>query len=533
MDKEETHQSVLKSSLITSGVTILSRIVGLVREQVRGYYLGTGMESDAFGVASTIPNMLRRMFAEGAMTAAFVPVFTSVKSKNDHQRLSNFFSGFLSLFIILMIVVTLLGILFSEFLVNGIFARGFAHDPQKSSLTVGLTQVMFPYLFLVSIAAIVQGALNSFRIFAPSAFSPILMSLMNIAVVVFFHEWFPNPAWALAVGFLIGGILQLGFQIPFLRNKGINFRFTLSGISDPAVWQVIKIFIPGIFSAGIYQINVTIAQLIATTLDPGSVASLQYSLRMQELVLGVFAVSVATVALPTMSEQVNQRDFSSLKDTLLFSTSFLAFITIPASVGMIILGEYIIKLLFQYGRFDEGSTRMTVFALYFHSSGIFFIALQRNVVQVFYAMKDLKTPTIVAGVVMVIHAFLCVSLSYPLRHGGIALAGSLGALVNTIVLYWILRKRIGRLHLRSLAFSLGKTVVSTTVMALFVGLFLLLGFFEDSGRVGLAIRLLSVIIGGIMLYLLVSWFMGANEVRELMRLARRYLTKIPIRRNEL
>jgi putative peptidoglycan lipid II flippase len=258
---------MLRSTLVTSGVTILSRIVGLLREQVRGYYLGTGSASDAFGIASTIPNMLRRLFAEGAMTAAFVPVFASVRAEDDKERLSRFFSGFMTLFIILMAGVTILGMLFSAPMITHVFAGGFESVPGKTELTIGLTEVMFPYLFLVSIAAIVQATLNSFRIFGPSAFTQVLLNGINIIVVVCFHDAFPNAAWALAVGFLIGGVVQTVFQLPFLRGKGIRFRPTLAGLRDPAVRQVARIFLPGVFSAGVYQINVTVSQVIATSLD--------------------------------------------------------------------------------------------------------------------------------------------------------------------------------------------------------------------------------------------------------------------------
>ncbi|NOZ00694.1 MAG: murein biosynthesis integral membrane protein MurJ, partial [Deltaproteobacteria bacterium] len=454
-------RSILRSTLVMSILTILSRILGLVREQVRGYYIGTGMESDAFGIASTIPNMLRRLFAEGAMTAAFVPVFTGLKTDADRERLSRFYSGFMTLFLILMAFVTLMGVLAAAPLVTHVFAGRFEDVPGKVDLTISLTQVMFPYLFFVAIAAIVQATLNSFGVFGPSAFAPVLLNGANIAVVVLFSDRFPNAAWALAAGFLLGGFLQLGFQIPFLRGKGIRFRPTMAGLKDPAVWQVAVIFLPGIFSAGIYQINVTISQVIATSLAPGSVASLQYSVRLQELVLGVFAVSVATVILPTMSEQAHRGDIFALKKTLNYSIGLLGFVTIPASVGLVILGEPIVRMLFQYGRFDAHSTAMTSWALYFHGSGIFFIALYRTVVQVFYAQKDLKTPTILAAFVMVLHIGLCYWLAVPLENGGVAAAGSLAAAVNSGLLLWVLRQRIGKLAGRDAMKSLGKTCVAT------------------------------------------------------------------------
>ncbi|MBM4395583.1 MAG: murein biosynthesis integral membrane protein MurJ [Deltaproteobacteria bacterium] len=518
-------RAILGSTVVTSALTVVSRVVGLVREQVRGYYLGTGMESDAFGIASTIPNMLRRLFAEGAMTAAFVPVFTSLRTDGDREQLSRFFSGFMTLFVLLMAGVTMLGVLAAEPLVRHVFAGRFDEVPGKVELTAGLAQVMFPYLFLVSVAAIVQATLNSFRIFGPSAFSPVLLSVVNIGAVVLFADRFENAAWALAVGFLAGGALQTAFQIPFLRGKGIRFRPTLAGFRDPAVRAVARTFLPGVFSAGIYQINVTVSQVIATSLDPGSVASLQYSLRMQELVLGVFAVSVATVVLPAMSEQAHEGRIGELKDTLRFSVGLLGFVTIPASAGLMLLATPIIELLFQYGRFDVESTRMTVFALHFHTAGIFFIAMQRNVVQVFYAQKDTKTPTVIAAVVMVAHVVLCYALAVPLRQGGIAAAGSIAAALNVALLYVVLRRRIGGLGTRALSLSLGRTLAATAAMAALVGVPVALGAFDGVGRWTLAWRLLGTIGAGIAVFAVAARLLRSEELNEFARLVRRRLRR--------
>lgn len=516
---------LLQSTLVVSLMTVLSRVTGLAREMVRGYYLGTSAESDAFSIASTIPNMLRRLFAEGAMTAAFVPVFAGIQDDDDRERLSRFFSGFITLFVLLMVGVTLLGVLLAEPLVVHVFAGRFDEVPGKVGLTVDLTRVMFPYLFLVSVAAILQATLNSFRIFGPSAFTPVLLNLINIGMVVAFAHHFPNPAWALAVGFLVGGAVQMAFQIPFLRGKGIRFRPMLSGWRDPAVREVARIFVPGIFSAGIYTINVTISQVIAAGLEPGSVSALQYSLRLQELVLGVFAVSVATVILPTMSQQVHRNDWPALKDTLRFSIALLAFITIPATVGLLLLGEPLVRLLFQFGRFDPESTRMTSFALYFHAAGIFFIAMQRNVVQVFYSMKDLRTPTIVAALVMVGHVGLCYLLAIPLRLGGIALAGSLAAAVNVVVLYVLLRRRIGRLDTRRLSVSLARTTAAAVVMGLAIGLSVASGLFDDVSRTVLILRMvLAVIIGG-GIYFGAARLLRSEELDEFTRLIGRRLAR--------
>lgn len=509
-----------------SALTIISRVFGLVREQVRGFYLGTGMESDAFGIAATIPNMLRRLFAEGAMTAAFVPVFTQLAGDEDRERLSKFFSGFMTLFILLMIGVTLVGIAFAEPLVKLVFSSGFSGVPGKLDLTVGLTRMMFPYIFFVSVAAIIQGTLNSFRIFGPSAFTPVLLSAVNIATVVFFNSYFPNPAWAFAVGFLLGGVFQMAFQIPFLRGKGLSFRATFAGLRDPAVKKVALIFLPGIFSAGIYQINVFVSQIIAAGLDSGSVASLQFSLRLQELVLGIFAVSVATVMLPTLSEQVHRKEFDDVKETLLYSINLLGFVTIPAMAGLALLGTPIVRMLFEYGRFDAESTRMTVYALYFHTAGIFFIAMQRNVVQVFYAMEDLKTPTMIAAIVMVLHIALCYLLAVPLKHGGVAAAGSIGAVVNVALLVWVLRKRIGRMGLTQTVNSLSRIIAATAIMSIPLILANEYGHFQTSRGLDLVWRVLATVIVASAVFIGSAWALKVKELRHFLELASSWVGRL-------
>lgn len=520
---EGKKSSILKSTILVSFLTVLSRIAGLLREQVRGYYVGTGMFSDAFGIAATIPNMLRRLFAEGALSQAFVPVFTRLASQEDRERLSHFYSSFMSVLILLMIVVTALGIAVSGLLVSGVFASKFAEVPGKLELTINLTRVMFPYLFLVSVAAILQAALNGLGVFGPSAFAPVLMNIANILVVVLFAYNFPNPAWALSVGFLVGGVFQAVFQIPFLHKRGIRFRFTLDGFKDKHVREVFRIFMPGIFSAGIYQINVTVSQAIAASLEEGSVASLQYSLRLQELSLGVFAVSVATVILPAMSRQAHEGNIEALKDTLRYSLGLLGFVTIPVTASFLVLAEPIVTLLFRYGAFDEQSVKMTVWALYFHSAGIFFIGAYRNVVQVFYAQKDMKTPAWVAFFVMLIHVALCYLLAVPLKHGGVALAGSVAAGINVLWLLLLIRSRMGRLGINGVLLSLAKTTAATTPMSVFFIVCVKSGVFSGKTGLGLGCLLIPCLIAGLGIFVLSAKLLGSQELGDLFSLVRKRL----------
>ena len=513
---ERTKKGFLHSTAIVAFFTILSRITGLLREQVRAYYLGTGMGSDAFGIAATIPNMMRRLFAEGAMTAAFLPFFSEYKDLTKKER-DLFFSGFMTIFILMMLLVTTLGIIFAGPLVRLMFGSGFGKVAGKVELTIHLTQIIFPYLFLISIAAMLQATLNSYKVFGPSAFTPVLLNLTIVGGVIIFAGKMEHPSYAFAIAFSIGGLLQLLFQVPWLRRFRISMSFTFKGLRHPGVRNVFKVFLPGVLAAGVYQVNLLISRIVASTLDQGSVSSLQFSGRLQEIVLGIFAVSVATVLLPALSEDAVSGDKERFKNTLNRSTALVVFITLPASVGLIVLARPIVTLLYGYGQFGKHSIDMTVFALYFHASGIIFIALLRNVLQAFYARKDLKTPAIIASIDMFIHFLLCITLSKPLHQGGIALAGSISAFINLAALLYMLHRSFGRLGLRNLIMSMARTSLASLAMAGVIWMAAKhYNLYGSIGRLDLGIRLSAVIAGGIVTFLLASLIVHSRETGEIM-----------------
>lgn len=518
-------RSLLRSAGVMTLMTLLSRVLGLVREQVRSYFLGTGASSDAFGLAATLPNLLRRLFAEGATTAAFVPVFTETMKKEERNELWAFASRFLTLLTLVVTLVTVLGILLSPWLINTFFAERFQEVPGKVALTIALTQVMFPYLLLISVAAIFQGILNSFHVFAPSAFTPVLLNLAIVACAALFAEHFEDPSYAFALGFLVGGVLQLGFQIPYVWKIGGRLRPRMR-FWTPRVRQVLRIMGPGVFAAGIYQINVFVSQLLASRLHEGSIASLQYSVRLQELVLGLFIVSLTTVILPTLSGQIVDDDHEGARDTLHFSLGMLGLVTVPATVALILLGGPLVRLLFQHGAFDEASTRMTAWALLFHALGLYPIAVGRVLQQAFFAMKDQRTPMLVSAVSMVVNVGLCLALP-PLMaesgaHGGIAAAGAVAALVNGVILVWLLRDRIGRLDWPRVGLSLVRIGLATGVMAgALVGLSHVLDMDAASGRLVLAGKLAVVGLVSIAAFGGAALLLRCPEIRELGGILRR------------
>lgn len=483
-----TQRRLLKSAAVVTLLTFVSRLLGLVREQVRGYYLGTGMGSDAFGLASMVPNLFRRLLGEGAMTAAFVPVFTKYVKAEDRQELTRFLSAFFTIFVAILVVICGAGMLASDWIIETFFSSGFGQIPGKVELTADLTQMLFPYLLLACLAALVQAVLNTFGVFSPSAFTPVLLNLSTIGGTLLLHPFFGDASYAMAIGFLVGGVFQLGFQLPWFWKKGIRIRPSLNW-RHPGVRELFRVFLPGILTAGIYQIDVFVSEIIAASLSPGSIASLQYSIRLQELVLGVFVISMTTVILPTLAKQHADGNQEGFARTNLFALEVMALVTIPASVALIVLRRPIVSLLFQHGAFDTESLDKTAFAVLFHSLGIYFIASSRSLNQSFFAKQNLKTPMFVALCTFLVNISVCYGASRFLDNGGIALGNSASAMTSAILL-WILLRRSG-VSLggwRHGAF-LGRVILAAGIMgAVCQGLLWLLPW-EGTGKLGLAWRL--------------------------------------------
>ena len=517
-DQHNERRSLLRAAGIMTLMTLLSRVLGLVREQVRGHFLGTGYASDAFGIATLVPNLFRRLLAEGAMTASFLPIFVEYLRSDNVQAMREFLSRFVTLLSCIVAGVVVVGALCTPYLVELFFSDQSHALDDKVKLTVALMELMWPYLWFVSIAAVLQAILNAHKIFGPSAFTPVLLNLAIIGCGIGLSESLPNPAYGLIAGFLVGGLVQVLFQIPYLLRRTkvrlrLDFRF-----NHPGVKRVLTQMVPGVFAAGVYQINVFISQLIAASLQEGSVAALQFSIRLQELVLGLFVVSVAQVALPTLSEHTAANNTKAVKDTLRYTTRLMAYVTLPATAGLILVGVPVVRLLFEFGEFDANSTAMTSFALVFHATGLFAIASTRVTQQVLYAYKDLKTPTIIAAIVTALNIALCLILAGPLAHGGIALAGSVAAAFNAVLLLWVLKRRLGDLGFRLLGAPLLKYGIATGVMTGCVLAIQSLWPHESiTHRLTLAGWVALVVVVAVAVYMIACRLMGVDELKGLLK----------------
>ena len=454
--------SLLKAVMSMSFITVLSRILGLVREQVRAHYLGTSMASDAFGIAFQIPNLLRRLVGEGAMSAGFIPVLNQYREQQGDAEAFLFARRFLNLSLVILVVISTLGVLGASAIVAGFtWVSGQEISPDAQLLTTDLTRWMFPYIALVSWAAIAQGILNTYRIFWVSAFTAVLLNISIIACAVGFIDVVEEPAFGFAFGVLIGGAVQLLFQLPFVFKLG--FRWRPDFRIGPGVKKTLVLLIPTVFGAGVYQINVLVSQAIAWGLGDGAVSSLQYSSRLLELTLGVFAIALSTAILPALARNVAQKDIESVQQTLLYGIRLTSLVCLPVTVGLFMVRTETVSLLFERGSFSASSTTLTRDALAFHIIGLIFIALSRIVLQVFYAFQDTWRPFRVAVVAMVVNLLSCFLLAPILQQAGIALANSISAVVQVLALFFLLKHhlslRLDSLTVRSILVSLVATGV--------------------------------------------------------------------------
>ena len=506
----------MKAAWVVGLATLLSRVFGFIRDVVVAGFFGAGLATDAFFVAFRIPNLLRRLFAEGSLTIAFVPVFTEYLKKKSKEDAFELASASFTLLSIILALVSVVGIFLSPWIVM-IMAPGFSDAPDKYALTVFLTRLMFPYIFFISLVALCMGILNSLRHFAAPALAPVVLNIFMITAVFALKDLFAEPILSLAVGVMIGGILQLVMQFPFLCKVGVrlrpNFRF-----SHPGIRRIGLLMLPAVFGAAVYQASIFIGTILASLLPGGSVSYLYYADRVVQLPLGVFAIAVGTAALPSFSEQVAGEDYERLKKTISFSLRLIMFVTIPAMVALIILRVPIISVLFQRGQFDIASTIPTAQALLYYAVGLWAFSCIRVVVSAFYALQDTRTPVKIAIVALLVNVIMGIALMFPMKHSGLALATSVASAVNIIVLAVILERRVGRFLRKDFWVSVSRTTLATAVMAAAVEIVGRMLAWNNAGAFSERLTFLVVTIAvGFAVFVLSSFMLGGSEMRALLR----------------
>jgi putative peptidoglycan lipid II flippase len=459
MHKE--HVNISRSVGTVSFFTFLSRVLGLARDMVLAWAFGATRVADAFYVAFRIPNLLRRLVAEGALTVAFVPVYTEHlrRSREEARSAASVVFTYLSMF---LVVISVLGVLFAPWIVKAV-ALGFTIEPAKFDLTVQLTRIMFPYILLISLVALAMGILNSLKRFAAPAASPILLNLGIIFGALVLNRFFEIPAEGLAVGVIVGGVAQLALQIPFLVKEGMLPRIDFNW-RHPALKGLLALMIPSAFGAAVYQFNVLIITFLASFLPDGSVSYLWYSDRISEFSIGIFSIAVATAVLPTLSDHAAKKDIASLKQTMSFALRLALLIDIPAAVGLYILALPIVRVLFERGEFTDATAVATSGALAFFACKIPFVSAARNLVPGFFALKDAKTPVFTSIVAVVVNGACAYALMGPLSYRGLALSLVIAAVVNAALLLALFRRKVGKIGARVILKSVARTAFAAFIM---------------------------------------------------------------------
>ncbi|MDR2444165.1 MAG: murein biosynthesis integral membrane protein MurJ [Deltaproteobacteria bacterium] len=431
--------SLIKSATVVGLGTLLSRVAGLVRDQVTAFYFGAGPIADAFFVAFRIPNFLRRLLAEGALTPAFIPVFTQRMKDQGINGAAKLYKGTFGLLSLFLIILTIVGIIIAPLIVTAM-APGFRENPAQFELTVLLTRVLFPYILLMSLTALAMGALNSLGRFTIPALGPVALNIAMIIGAVILSPRLSTPIMGLAAGALLGGILQLAIQLPLLKKAGpflgLTFRF-----KDPAIWRMIKLMIPAALGGAAYQISILLNTLLVSFLPKGSVSWLYYADRLMQFPLGIFSIALATAVLPALSRQSATGDHEGFRKTISGTVGLQFFITIPAMVGLIVMSKTLVELLFQRGNFDQISSVQTAKALWAYVLGLPFLSGVSLLARAFYSRANTKTPALIAAICLAIGLVASAILMFPLKHVGLALASSITSFLNFIWLAWLLRKR--------------------------------------------------------------------------------------------
>lgn len=436
---------LFKATSLVGGMTLISRILGFARDMVLARYFGAGMVMDAFTMAFKIPNFGRRTFGEGAFSLAFVPVLSEYKTTREHaevKQLTDQVAGSLGL---ALLIVTAVGVLGAP-VVMWIFAPGFSNYPDKYELSVQMLRVTFPYLMFISLTAMAGGILNTYSRFWVPAFTPVLLNICMILATVYLAPHLAQPGMALAWGVFIAGVLQLGFQLPFLARLKLLPR-PRWGESHEAVTRIMRLMLPTVFSSSVAQVNLLVDSLIASFLATGSVSWLYYADRIMEFPLGIFSIALGTVLLTTLAQHHALKNTTGFSATLDWAFRITAVVVLPAAMGLLVFSGPLLTTLFNYGAFDAHDTLMVTWALTTYSMGLLSFTMVKVLLPAYYARHDSRTPFRTAVVAVAANLIFNILITIPWAragwiapHAGLALSTSLASFVNAWQLYRGLRK---------------------------------------------------------------------------------------------
>ncbi len=514
---------VTQAAGVVGSATLVSRLLGYVRDMVIASLFGAGMVSDAFIAAFRVPNLLRRLMGEGSLSIAFVPVYTDCLNRHGREEADQLaVSALRSLFVVLAVIVAL-GVVLAPALVH-LLAYGFTDDPEKYALCIKLTRIMLPYALFVGLVALCMGILNVLGHFAAPALAPCLLNLSMIGMVVLFSWLSPSPLTrvvGLSIGVVLGGLLQVGLQVPALIRNGVRF-WRAAPLWHPAMKEVLLMMGPAMFGAAVYQINNLVGCLLGSLLDQGSITYLYFADRLVQFPLGVFAIAMATAVLPTLSRQAATGQTQALRNTFSHALRLVFFITLPAMVGLIVLREPIVAILFQRGAFESETTRLTASALLYYGIGLWAFSAVRILTYTFYALKDTRTPVKVAFASITGNMVLGAVLMQSMQHNGLALALSLASMLHLALLTAALRRKMGALGWRAMAGSAARSGACAVIMGGVVWALSQKILTAGPGNTpALLTGLLLCVAAGVVVYGALAYFFKAPELEAMKQLSKK------------
>ena len=494
--------NLLKTLASVGGMTTISRILGFIRDSIIARVFGVGVSTDAFFVAFKIPNLLRRISAEGAFTQAFVPILSEYKTKKTKIEVNVLISKVATLLGIFLVLITFLGVFGAPWLIY-ISAPGFISEPEKFNLTVNLLQITFPYIFFISLVSMAGGILNTYGKFVVPAFTPVWLNISFIVAALYFSDFFEQPIKVLAWAVFFGGVLQLFFQIPFLKKIGCIPEINLD-LKDKGVWRVLKLMGPAVIGVSIMQISLLINTIFASFLSSGSVSWLYYADRLMEFPAGVLGVALSTILLPNLSKSFSKKKTADYSELINWGLRFGILIAVPAATALAILAIPLISTLFYYGVFTKTDIVMTQYALIAYSIGLVGLILIKILAPAFYAQQNVKTPVKIALFTLFCTQFMNLIFIGYLKHAGLALAIGLGACINAGLLFYHLKK--GKV------FKLNPGWFMFLIKIFFAAFIMALGLFYFKGTIDLWINysafsrfahLIILILFGAMVYFII------------------------------
>ncbi|MCR3755730.1 MAG: putative lipid II flippase MurJ [Sodalis sp. Psp] len=499
--------NLLRSLAEVSSMILFSRILGFIRDAIVARVFGAGMETDAFFVAFKLPNMLRRIFAEGAFSQAFVPILAAYKGQHEEAATRTFVAYIAGLLILALVLVTVSGMLAAPWIIL-ITAPGFADMPERFALTTALLRITFPYILLISLTSLVGAVLNTWNCFSVPAFAPTLLNICMIGFTLLIAPLFHPPVMALAWAVVAGGILQLGYQLPHLKKIGMLVLPRLQ-FRNAAVWRMLQLMGPAILGASVSQISLIINTIFASFLASGSVSWIYYADRLMELPAGVLGAALGTILLPSLTRSVsssNHDEYSRLLDWGLRLSFMLA---LPSSVALGILAHPLTVALFQYGKFSAFDVLMTQQALTAYSVGLIGLVLVKVLAPGFYSCQNIKTPVQVAMATLAMTQVMSLIFIGPLKHAGLSLSIGFAACLNASLLYWQLRRQKLFQPQPGWFSFLYRLVLAVIIMAAaLVGLLMVMQEWDQGSMPWRLLRLIGVVAVGITAYLTTLWLVG-------------------------